>query len=72
MNNMCAIHPNPTLCLFEVSRRPVLARKMGYVRVYEHPSKKEPPALDYKDTAVAKMEAERQPRRAARMKKLKK
>jgi hypothetical protein len=71
MNNMCAIHPNPTLCLFEVSRRPVLARKMGYVRVYEHP-KKETKALDYEDTEAAKMEAKRQPRRVARMKKLKK
>ena len=71
MNNMCAIHPNPTLCLFEVSRRPVLARKLGYVQVIEHPKKKEPPALDYKDTAAAKMEEDRQPRRFARMKKLK-
>jgi hypothetical protein len=71
MNNMCAIHPTPTLCLFEVSRRPVLARKLGYVQVIEHP-KKEPPALDYKDTAAAKMEEARQPRRVARMKKLKK
>ena len=71
MNNMCAIHPNPTLCQFEVSRRPVLARKLGYVQVIEHPKKKEPPALDYKDTAAAKMEEERQPRCVARLKKLK-
>jgi hypothetical protein len=71
MNNMCAINPNPTLCQFEVSRRPVLARKMGYVQAVEHPQKKEVPALDYKDTAAAKMEAERQPRRVARLKKLK-
>ena len=72
MNNMCATHPNLTLCLFEVSRRPVLARKLGYVQVIEHPKKKETPALDYKDTAVAKMEEVRQPRRFARLKKLKK
>ena len=72
MNNMCAIHPNSTLCQFEVSRRPVLARKLGYVQVIEHPKKKELPALDYKDTEAAKMEEARQPRRVARMKKLKK
>ena len=71
MNNMCAIHPNPTLCLFEVSRRPVLARKMGYVQVIEHPKKKETPALDYKETAAAQMVEARQPRRVARLKKLK-
>ena len=71
MNNMCAIHPNPTLCLFEVSRRPVLARKLGYVQVIEHPKKKDVPALDYKDSPAAKMEEERQPRRVARLKKLK-
>lgn len=72
MNNMCAIHPNPTLCLFEVSRRPVLARKLGYVQVIEHPNKKDVPALDYKDTPAAKMEEERQPRRVARLRKLEK
>jgi hypothetical protein len=71
MNNMCAIHPNPTLFLFEVSRRPVLARKLGFVQVIEHPKKKEPPALNYKDTPAAKMEEARQPRRVARLKKLK-
>jgi hypothetical protein len=69
MNNMCATHPNPTLCLFEVSRRPMTARKAGYVHVVEHP-KKETAALNYKDTACARMEAERQPRRVARLKKL--
>ena len=68
---MCAIHPNPTLCRFEVSRRPVLARKLGYVQVTEHLKKEEPPALNYKDTVAAKMEEDRQPRRTARMKKLK-
>jgi hypothetical protein len=68
MIKMCTIHPNPTLCQFEVSRRPVLARKMGYVQAVEHPKKKELPALDYKDTAAAKMEAERQPRRVKRLK----
>jgi len=71
MNKMCAINPNPTLCLFEVSRRPVLARKLGYVQVIEHPKKKETPAPNYKDTAAAKMEEARQPRRVARLKKLK-
>jgi hypothetical protein len=50
----------------------VLARKLGYVQVIEHPEKKESPALDYKDTAAAKMEEARQPRRVARLKKLKK
>lgn len=71
MNNVCAIHPTPALCLLEVSRRPMTARKSGYVHVYEHP-KKEIKVLDYEDTEAAKMEAKRQPRRAARMKKLKK
>ena len=70
MNNMCTIHPNPTLFLFEVYRRPVLARKLGYVQVIEHPKKKELPALNYKDTAAAKLEEARQPRRVARLKKL--
>jgi hypothetical protein len=50
----------------------MLARKMGYLRVVEHTKKEEPPALDYKDTAAAKMEEARQPRRVARLKKLKK
>jgi hypothetical protein len=50
----------------------MLARKLGYVQVIEHPKKKETPALDYKDTAAAKMEEARQPRRVARLKKLKK
>ena len=72
MNKMCAIHPTPTLCQFEVSRRPVLARKLGYVQVIDHPKKTDVPALDYKDSPAAKMEEERQPRRVARLKKLKK
>jgi hypothetical protein len=46
----------------------MLARKMGYVQV----KKKDVPALDYKDTPAAKMEEERQPRRVARLRKLKK
>jgi hypothetical protein len=45
---------------------------MGYVQVTEHLEKEEPPALNYKDTAAAKMEENRQPHRTARMKKLKK
>ena len=68
---MCAIHPNPALCLLEVSRRPRTARKSGYIQVTEHPKKEEPPALNYKDTEAAKLEEIRQPRRTARMKKLK-
>ena len=71
MNKMCAIHPTPTLFQFEVSRRPVLARKLGYVQVIEHPKKNDVPALNYKDTEAAKMEEARQPRRVARLKKLK-
>ena len=69
MNNTCTIHPTPALCLLELSRRPMLARRMGYVQVT---NKEEPPALNYKDTAAAKMEEIRQPRRVARLKKLKK
>ena len=72
MKNMCATHPTPALCLLELSRRPALARRMGYVQVTEHLKKEEPPALNYKDTAAAKMEEDRQPRRTDRMKKLKK
>jgi hypothetical protein len=71
MNNMCATHPTPALCLLELSRRPALARKLGYVQVIEHTKKKDAPALNYKDTPAAKMEEERQPRRVARLKKLK-
>ena len=70
MNNMCAIHTTPALCLLELSRRPMLARKLGYVQVIEHPKKKDVPALDYKDSPAAKMEEDRQPRRVARLKKL--
>lgn len=69
MNNMCTIHPTPALCLLEVSRRPRTARKTGYV-VYEH-TKNETKVLNYEDTEAAKMEAKRQPRRSARMKKRK-
>lgn len=67
MNNMCAIHTTPALCLLELSRRPMLARKLGYVQVTK---KEEPPALNYKDTPAAKLEEARQPRRVARLKKL--
>lgn len=69
MNNTCTIHPTTALYLLELSRRPMLARRMGYVQVTK---KEEPPALNYKDTAAAKMEEIRQPRRVARLKKLKK
>lgn len=69
MNNTCTIHPTPALYLLELSRRPMLARRMGYAQVTK---KEEPPALNYKDTAAAKMEEIRQPRRVARLKKLKK
>jgi hypothetical protein len=68
MNNMCATHPTPALCLLELSRRPALARRMGYLRVVEHTKKEEPPALNYKDTPAAKMEETRQPRRVKRLK----
>jgi len=45
------------------------ARKSGYVHVVEHP-KKETKAINYNDTECARMEAERQPRRVARLKNL--
>ena len=67
---MCTITATKTLCEFEVSRRPMTARKAGYIHVVEHP-KKEIKALNYMDTEYARMEAERQPRRVARLKKLK-
>ena len=70
---MCTIKPLKTLLDLEVSRRPMTARKLGFIHLVEQPPKKEvKTALNYEDTACAKMEAERQPRRAARMKKLKK
>ena len=69
---MCTITANKTICEFEVTRRPVTARKMGYVHVVEHPKKKEIKALNYNDTEYAKMEAKRRPRAVARMNKLKK
>jgi len=71
MNNMCAIHPTPALCLLELSRRPALARRMGYLRVVEHTKKEELSALDYNDTSAAEMEMKRRPRAAFRFKKLK-
>jgi hypothetical protein len=49
----------------------MLARKLGYVQVIEHTKSKDELALNYKDTPAAKMEEERQPRRVARLKKLK-
>lgn len=63
-----------TLLDLEITRRPVTARKLGFAHLVEPPRQeiKTVPALNYNDMAVAKMEAERQPRRAARMKKLKK
>jgi hypothetical protein len=69
MIKMCTMPATKTLCEFEISRRPMTARKAGYVHVVEHP-KKETTALNYKDTVCARMEAERQPRRVARLKKL--
>jgi hypothetical protein len=69
---MCTIRPLKTLLEFEVTRRPVTARKLGFTHLVEHVKKEENvnTALNYNDMAVAKMEADRQPRRAARMKKL--
>jgi len=66
MTTLCAI-PLKTLLELDVTRRPVTARKLGFTRLIEQPKK----ALNYEDTECAKMEAARQPRRAARMKKLK-
>jgi hypothetical protein len=66
---MCTIPATKALCEFEVSRRPMTARKSGYVHVVEHP-KKETKAINYNDTECARMEAERQPRRVARLKNL--
>jgi hypothetical protein len=71
--NLCTIKPLKTLLEFEVSRRPTTARKLGFSHLVEQPPKKEvKTALNYKDTACARMEEERQPRRVARLKKLKK
>lgn len=66
---MCTITTTKALCELEVSRRPMTARKAGYIHVVEQP-KKETKALNYNDTECAKMEAQRQPRRVARLKKL--
>jgi hypothetical protein len=52
-----------TLLVLKVFRHPILpTRKLGYIQPKT--------ALNYKDTACARMEEERQPRRTARMKKL--
>jgi hypothetical protein len=69
MIKMCTIQATKVLCEFEVSRRLATARKVGYIHVIERP-KEETKALNYNDTACAKMEADRQPRRVARLKKL--
>ena len=66
---LCTKIPTTTLQVFEMSRRPVTARKLGLI---EHPKPQETNiALNYNDTPAAKMEEARQPRRVARLKKLK-
>jgi hypothetical protein len=71
--NLCTIKPLKTLLDLEVSRRPMTARKLGIFSFsWTTPKKEIKTALNYKDTACARMEEERQPRRTARMKKLKK
>jgi len=60
-----------TLLTLEVSRRPMTARKLGYIHKEDQPKQEIKTALNYKDTACARMEEERQPRRTARMKNLK-
>jgi hypothetical protein len=47
------------------------ARKLGYIHKEDQPKQEIKTALNYKDTACARMEEERQPRRTARMKNLK-
>ncbi len=68
---MCTIKPLKTLLEFESSRRPITARKLGFAHLLEPPKQENRTALNYTDTACARMEEDRQPRRAARMKKLK-
>jgi hypothetical protein len=48
------------------------ARRLGYVRVIEHPKPETKLALNYDETEYGKMEMNRRPRAAFRFKKLKK
>ena len=71
ITQMCTMK---TLVDLEIMRRPVTARKLGFVHLVEQPKQeiKTVPSLNYNDMAVAEMEAARRPRAVARMKKLKK
>jgi hypothetical protein len=69
---MCATHQYMALCLLEMTRRPMTARRLGYVRVIEHPKPETKLALNYDETEYGKMEMNRRPRAAFRFKKLKK
>jgi hypothetical protein len=71
ITQMCTMK---TLVDLEIMRRPVTARKLGFVHLVEQSKQeiKTVPALNYNDMAVAEMEAARRPRAVARMKKLKK
>lgn len=68
---MCTTKHLSTLLELDIMRRPRVARKLGFSHLVEAPKPDTTISLNYKDTAAAKMEMERQPRRTARMNKLK-
>lgn len=72
ITQICSRVGDKTLCEFELSRRPRVVREIE-VKYFKKDTVKFVPAdMKYEDTAYARMEAERRPRAAARMKKLKK
>ena len=72
ITKICTRVGDKTLCEFEMSRRPRAVREIE-VKYFKKDTVKFVPAdMKYEDTAYARMEAERRPRAAARMKKLKK
>jgi hypothetical protein len=74
ITKICTRVGDKTLCEFEMSRRPHAVRtiELKYYKKETDTVKFVPADMKYEDTAYAKMEAERRPRAAARMKKLKK
>lgn len=72
ITKICTRVGDKTLCEFEMSRRPRAVREIEVKYFNKDTVKFIPADMKYEDTAYAKMEAERRPRAAARMKKLKK
>jgi hypothetical protein len=72
ITKICTRVGDKTLCEHEMSRKPYTVRKIEAKYFSKETVKFLPVDFKYEDTAYAKMEAERRPRAAARMNKLKK